>query len=62
MVFTKKNAGKWVASKGNTVVATSKNLSTLVKKIDARTDKKAIRFDLVPPHSHFAGYCGISVR
>jgi hypothetical protein len=62
MVFSKRNAGKWVASKGERVIATSKTLSTLVKKVEARKDKAAIRFDLVPPHSYFAGPCGISVR
>jgi hypothetical protein len=62
MVFSKKNAGKWVASNGERVVATSKRLSTLVKKVDGRKDKAAIRFDLVPPHQHFAGPSGVPVR
>jgi hypothetical protein len=37
MVFSKKNAGKWVASKGERVIATSKTLSTLVKKMGNRS-------------------------
>jgi hypothetical protein len=62
MIFSKKNAGKWVASKGEKVVATSRELNVLVKKVEARKDKKDIRFDLVPPHSYFAGTSGISIR
>ena len=62
MIFTRKNAGKWVASKGDKVVATGTSLKTLVKKVEARKDKKAIRFDLVPPTQHFAGARGVSVR
>lgn len=55
MIFSKRNAGRWVASKGEKVVATSRKLESLVKKIDARKDKDSIRFDLVPPHTYFAG-------
>lgn len=55
MIFSKKNAGKWVASKGDKVIATSKNLNSLVRKIDARKDKESIRYSLVPLHQHFAG-------
>ena len=62
MIFSKKNAGKWVASKGEKVVATSTALKTLVKKVEARKDKASIRYDLVPPHSFFAGTSGISIR
>jgi len=56
MIFSRKNAGKWVASKGEKVVATSKKLDVLVKKIDARKDKKSIRFDKVPQHLNFVGF------
>lgn len=62
VIFSKKNAGKWVASKGEKVIATGSKLEPLVKKIEKRKDKDAIRFDLVPPHSHFAGALGIPVR
>lgn len=62
MIFTKKNAGKWVASKGDRVIATSKKLDTLMKKVSTRKDKDAIRFDIVPQHSFFAGLHGASVR
>ena len=62
MIFSKKNAGKWVASNGEKVVATSRELGTLVKKVGARKDKDAIRYDLVPSHSYFAGISGNSLR
>ncbi|MDD5056096.1 MAG: hypothetical protein PHZ00_07585 [Candidatus Peribacteraceae bacterium] len=55
MIFSKKNAGKWVASKGEKIVGTSHELGTLVRKVGARKDKNAIRYDLIPPHSYFAG-------
>ena len=58
MIFSKKNAGKWVASKGEKVVATSKSLPTLMKKVNGREDKAAIRYDRVPQHPYFAG-CGV---
>ncbi|OGJ62256.1 hypothetical protein A3C37_04230 [Candidatus Peribacteria bacterium RIFCSPHIGHO2_02_FULL_53_20] len=48
MIFSKKNAGKWVASKNEKVVATSKNLKTLLKKVEKRDDRKKLWFDLVP--------------
>lgn len=57
MIFTRKNAGKWVASKGERVVATSHDLRTLMKRVAARKDKAAIRYDLVPPHNYL-----VSVR
>jgi Family of unknown function (DUF5678) len=62
MIFSKKNAGKWVASKGGKVIATNAKLEPLMKKIDSRKDKNSICYDLVPPPYHFAGYRGVSVR
>jgi hypothetical protein len=62
MIFSKENAGKWVASKNDKVIATSKKLTVLIKKVEARKDKDSIRFDIVPPHSIFAGAHAISVR
>lgn len=61
MVFSRKNAGKWVASKDGKVIAAAEALPNLVKRIETRKDKNAIRFDLVPPQSYFAGACGIPV-
>jgi len=57
MIFSRKNAGKWVARKGDKVVAAADNLETLVKKVEARKDHASIRFDLVPPQQYFAGSC-----
>lgn len=62
MIFSKKNAGKWVASKGEKVIATGAKLQPLMKKLQTRKDKDALRFDLVPPHQYFAGPRGVSVR
>lgn len=55
MVFSKQNAGKWVASKDGKVVAATRSLDVLLKKVDARRDRESLRFDLVPPPSFFAG-------
>jgi hypothetical protein len=61
MIFSKKNAGKWVASKDNKIIATSTKLESLVKKVESRKDKSQITFDRVPLHNHFAGICAISL-
>ena len=61
MIFSKKNAGKWVASKNGKIIDTGKELLPLRKKLDARKDRDVIGYTLVPPHQYFAGY-GISVR
>lgn len=55
MIFSKKNAGKWVASKGDKVVAVASSLDAVVKKVETRKDRDAVRFDLVPPAQFFAG-------
>jgi hypothetical protein len=62
MIFSRKNAGKWVASNGNKVVASSAKLPSLMKKVEARKDKSVLRFDLVPKQQSFVGSCGISLR
>ncbi len=51
MIFSRENAGKWVASKGDKVIATDLKLPALMKKIETRKDKGALRFDLVPRQS-----------
>jgi hypothetical protein len=61
MVFSKKNAGKWVASKDGKVVAAAGKLQSLMKRVQKRSDKDAIRYDIVPSQPHFAGLCGIPV-
>ena len=59
MIFSRKNAGKWVASKGNKIVATNANLHVLMKKVQKRTDKNVIRYDLVPRAPFIGGMYGI---
>lgn len=59
MIFSKKNAGKWVASKNGKVVESSKKLETLLKKVECRPDRKNIWFDLVPRGPFVGGNHGI---
>jgi hypothetical protein len=54
MIFTKKNAGKWVASKNGKVLAADQKLSVVLKKVE-KEDPKAILLDLVPPTPYLAG-------
>lgn len=54
MIFSRKNAGKWVASKSGRVISVANKLDTVLKKVDNRKDKASIRFDKVPP-CNFAG-------
>jgi hypothetical protein len=61
MIFSKDNAGKWVASKGGKVIASTRKLPDLVKTVEKRKDRAAIRFDLVPP-APFIGQCGVPLR
>lgn len=62
MIFNKKNAGKWVASKDGKIIAASKKLPDLMKKVEKRKDRSTIGFDLVPPQQYFAGLCGVSIH
>jgi HD superfamily phosphodiesterase len=55
MIFSKKNAGKWVASKNGKVVDSSKMLDALLKKVEKRDDRKSISFDRVPGNLNFVG-------
>ncbi len=55
MIFSKKNAGKWVASKAGKVVDSSKKLETLLKRVEGREDKKQIWFDRVPSRPFVGG-------
>jgi hypothetical protein len=54
MIFSRKNAGKWVACKGEQPVASAKNLRDLLKKVERRKDKADIRYTLVPRHPYIA--------
>jgi hypothetical protein len=58
----RKNAGKWVASKGSRVIAVSAKLQSLMEKVEARDDRDLIRFDRVPKHDYYAGCCSIPAR
>jgi hypothetical protein len=61
MIFSRKNAGKWVASKDGNVIATDKDLPVLMKKVSKRKDKDSIGYDLVPSELHFVGGYGIRI-
>lgn len=54
MIFTRTNAGKWVASMDGKAVASSVKLVTLVEMVEKRDDYRAIQFDLVPRQSYRA--------
>ena len=54
MIFSKKNAGKWVASKSGKVLATDARLSMVLQKVK-RHKKQDIRLDLVPKTPFIAG-------
>ena len=55
MIFSKKNAGKWVAIKDGKVVAAGAKLDNVMKKVQSRQDRAAIRFDRVPKQPYVAG-------
>jgi hypothetical protein len=59
MIFSKENAGKWVASKKGKVVDTSKKLEVLVKRVEKRADRQSIAFDKVPPPGFVGGAYGV---
>ncbi len=48
MKFLKTHAGKWVATKGEKVVAASTDFAKLRTKMNTRKDKEEICFNLVP--------------
>ncbi len=55
MIFSKKNAGKWVASKGGKVLATDMKLSKVLKKVE-KENQRAIVLAFVPPTPFLAGF------
>ncbi|MEK7218670.1 MAG: hypothetical protein AAB728_04365 [Patescibacteria group bacterium] len=59
MVFSKKNAGKWVASRNGEVLATSVSLLSLLKRMGRRVDKKTIWYDKIPPAAFAGGSYGV---
>ncbi|MBI3618875.1 hypothetical protein HY213_02455 [Candidatus Peregrinibacteria bacterium] len=48
MKFTKEHAGKWVATKGEKVIATDTGFQRLFKRMHARKDRDSIAYDLIP--------------
>lgn len=44
----KKYSGKWVVVKSNKIVESCKTFDGLTKKIEARKDRKYLRFALIP--------------
>jgi hypothetical protein len=59
MIYSRQNAGKWVASKGGRVVAAAVKLDVLMRKVNSRKDRSRIRFDRVPKQPYFAGASGV---
>jgi hypothetical protein len=59
MIFSRKNAGKWVASKNEKVIDSSKSLPALLKRVEKRKDKKELWFDKVPPSAFVGNTNGI---
>ncbi len=55
MIFSKKNAGKWVASKNGKAVESARKLETLMQRVEKREDRKELWFDKGPPSSIFIG-------
>lgn len=61
MIFSRKNAGKWVAVKNDKIIATNTDLAPLYKKMNNRIDKDLIGYSYVPREQYFAGGNGIRV-
>jgi len=54
MKFMRSHAGKWVATKGEKVVATDTEFGKLRARMETRKDRKMIGYDLVP-QGHITG-------
>jgi hypothetical protein len=54
MIYSKKNAGRWVASIGGKVIAADPRLSKVLARVKDR-DPDAVLLDLVPKTSFLAG-------
>lgn len=55
MIFSKRNAGKWVASKDGKVIAVDARLSKVLGKVKGHK-KEDIRLDIVPKTPYLAGF------
>jgi hypothetical protein len=54
MIYSKKNAGKWVASAGGKVIAADPRLSKVLEQVKDR-DPDTILLDFVPKTTYLAG-------
>ena len=54
MIFSRKNAGLWVASKKGKLVESAKELKTLLRKVEKREDRKDLWFTRVPENLNYA--------
>lgn len=59
MIFSQENAGKWVASKNGKEVDSASKLSTLLKRVEQRSDKSNISFDKVPKGNFVGSVHGV---
>lgn len=48
MKFEAKYQGKWVAAKGDKIIADSTTLNKLMQKVQKKEDPNNLRFSLVP--------------
>lgn len=48
MIFQAKHAGKWVAAKGDKIIADAKTLTKLMAKVKKKEDPKKLEYSLVP--------------
>jgi hypothetical protein len=55
MLFVPETAGRWVATNNGKVVDSAKDLFRLMDKIEKRSDRRQLRFDLIPPARIFIG-------
>ena len=48
MKFEKEHLGKWVATKGQTIIASGKNLKKLISEVSKKDESENISYTLVP--------------
>lgn len=48
MKFQLKHQGKWVAAKGDKIIADAKSLNKLMREVEKTEDPKNLKFSLVP--------------
>ena len=55
MIFSKKNAGKWVATKGKRIIAVDAHLSGVLKKVKSH-DQDSLQLAFIPKTRFLAGF------